>query len=73
MILAEMGCFAVSKDLDVQMYKPAPIHAMVVIGDVFNPSFKHQSFNLITAVNVSFSEGICEGFANNIATAETWW
>ena len=53
-ILAEMGCHAAGIDLDVQMYKPIPIHEMVVVGDVFNPPFKHQSFNLITAVNVLF-------------------
>jgi SAM-dependent methyltransferase len=51
-ILAEIGCYAVGVDLDVQMYKPIRIHTMVVVGDVFNQPFKHQGFNLNTAVNV---------------------
>jgi SAM-dependent methyltransferase len=53
-ILTEMGCLAVCVDLDADMFKPAPVHARVVLGDVYFLPFVPNSFDLITAVNLLF-------------------
>jgi SAM-dependent methyltransferase len=53
-ILAEMGCLAVGVDLDPQMFKPTPLHARVVLGDVAFLPFVPRCFDLVTAVNLLF-------------------
>jgi SAM-dependent methyltransferase len=53
-ILSDLGCRAVGVDLDLQMFDPAPLYPIVVVGNANNLPFLPQCFDLITAVNLLF-------------------
>jgi ubiquinone/menaquinone biosynthesis C-methylase UbiE len=53
-IFSKFGCRAIGVDLDLEMFRPSPLHPNVVVADVFDLPFKSQSFDLITASNLVF-------------------
>jgi SAM-dependent methyltransferase len=53
-IFSKFGCTAVGIDLDMEMFKPSPLHYPVVVTDVMDLPFPHNTFNLITASNLLF-------------------
>lgn len=53
-IFSRFGCQAVGVDIDVEMFKPAPLHPTMVIADAMRLPFTPQSFDLISATNLLF-------------------
>jgi SAM-dependent methyltransferase len=53
-IFSQMGCRSVGVDLDLEMFKPSPLHTMVAVADVDALPFKRDTFDLITASNLVF-------------------
>lgn len=53
-ILSRFGCQAVGIDLDLEMFKRAPIHPLVAAADVHALPFPAGTFDLITATNLLF-------------------
>lgn len=53
-ILEKKGCRAIGVDLDQEMFKPNPIHAVVTVGDVNSLPFRGEAFDLVTASNLLF-------------------
>ena len=53
-IFTQLGCWAVGVDLDMDMFRPSPLHPVVVVADVYRLPFPHHNFDLITASNLLF-------------------
>ncbi len=53
-IFSRLGCEAVGADLDPKMFKPAPLHANVVVADGLCLPFPGKQFDLISATNLLF-------------------
>ena len=53
-IFSKLGCRAVGVDLDEEMFHPSPLHANVVVANVYDLPFKSHSIDLITASNLLF-------------------
>jgi SAM-dependent methyltransferase len=53
-ILSKLSCTAIGVDLDVAMFKPPALHAMLAVADVHNLPFEPKTFDLITASNLIF-------------------
>jgi SAM-dependent methyltransferase len=53
-IFSQMGCRSLGIDLDLEMFKPSPLHTMVAVADVDALPFKRDAFDLITASNLVF-------------------
>jgi SAM-dependent methyltransferase len=53
-LFSKMSCKAVGVDLDIEMFKPLPLHLVVSVADVNALPFKFNAFDLITASNLVF-------------------
>lgn len=53
-IFSRFGCQANGIDLDLDMFKPAPLHPLVAVADVHALPFPAGTFDLITATNLLF-------------------
>ena len=53
-IFSKFGCTAVGIDLDMEMFKPSPLHSSMLVADVMDLPFPHNTFNLVTASNLLF-------------------
>ncbi len=53
-IFSRLGCKAVGVDLDIEMFKPSPLHSVVAVADVKALPFGPKTFDLITASNLIF-------------------
>ncbi len=53
-LFSKMSCKAVGVDLDIEMFKPLPLHLVVSVADVNALPFKFNTFDLITASNLVF-------------------
>ncbi len=53
-VFSKFGCFALGADIEMDMFKPAPLHSNVVIADVMDLPFTLNTFDLITASNLVF-------------------
>jgi SAM-dependent methyltransferase len=53
-IFSQMGCLACGIDLDIEMFKPSPLHPLAAVADVSALPFSFQTFDLITASNLVF-------------------
>jgi ubiquinone/menaquinone biosynthesis C-methylase UbiE len=53
-IFGKLGCQAVGIDIDMDMFRPSPLHPAVGIADVQVLPFAWHSFDLVTASNLLF-------------------
>lgn len=53
-IFSNLGCRAMGVDIDLQMFKPVPLHPILAAADIMRLPFAPQSFDLITATNLLF-------------------
>jgi ubiquinone/menaquinone biosynthesis C-methylase UbiE len=53
-IFSKFGCRSVGVDLELEMFRPSPLHSKIVVANTFHLPFKSQSFDLLTASNLIF-------------------
>ncbi len=53
-LFTKLGCNAVGVDLDMEMFKPSPLHPTVVVADARDLPFTCNTFDLVTASNLFF-------------------
>jgi SAM-dependent methyltransferase len=53
-LFSRLGCTAVGVDLDTDMFKPSPLHPTVIVADVMDLPFSHDTFDLVSASNLLF-------------------
>jgi SAM-dependent methyltransferase len=53
-IFLKLGCRAVGVDLNIEMFRPKPLHPIVAVADVYTVPFGPRTFDLITASNLIF-------------------
>lgn len=53
-LFSKLGCRATGIDLDANMFKPAPLHQPVVIGDAMRLPFSAGIFDMVTVSNLLF-------------------
>jgi ubiquinone/menaquinone biosynthesis C-methylase UbiE len=53
-VFSSLGCMAVGVDIDMEMFRPTPLHPIATIANAQHLPFKTQCFDLVTATNLLF-------------------